>query len=100
MERNRAMEDKARKELEGMMEMVLNWKRSYRRDERPEGEGEFLLKYLIQEIQEFVYPYTRRLFETNNIDDLEAREFLNFCYAEAEDLLNSLKEGDRWTDQP
>lgn len=90
--RNEAMEENVQKEMEGMKEMVLNWKKSYLRDAPPEGGGEFLVEDFLLEIQEFVYPYTRRLFETNHINESEARELLEFCYAEAEDLRNSLKK--------
>jgi hypothetical protein len=85
------MEEKVRRELDGMKEMVRNWKESYLRDAPPGGGGEFLVDDLLQEIQEFVYPYTRRLFETNHIDENEAREFLESCYAEARELLSSLR---------
>ena len=96
------MEEKVRKELDGMKEMVLNWKKSHLRDAPPEGGGEFLLEDFLMEIQEYVYPYTRRLFETNHINELEAREFLESCYNEAEDLRSLLerKREDQETDNP
>ena len=85
------MEENVRKELDALRGMVLAWKENYLRWASPEGGDEFLAEEFSNEIQTHVYPYVRRLYETNHLQEREIREFLDFCYAQVEDLLDSLR---------
>ncbi len=40
----------------------------------------------------YVYPYVRRLYETNHLSDSEAEEFMDNCYRQVEDLRDQLKD--------
>jgi len=44
------------------------------------------------EIQEQIYPYVTRLLQTEHLNDAEAREFMDYCYSQVEDLRNQLQE--------
>lgn len=88
------MEANVRAELDAMKGMVLAWKKSYLRDAPPEGGGEYLAEEFLQEIETYVNPYVRRLFETNYLSEAEAKEFLDLCYDEVNDLLSSLEKID------
>jgi hypothetical protein len=46
----------------------------------------------LEEIETHVYPYVWRLFECKYLTGPEAREFLDFCYHEVEDLRNAAGE--------
>jgi hypothetical protein len=85
------MEEMARKELEALRGMVLTWKKGHFAMAGPDGGDEFLAEEFSDEIRTHVYPYVRRLYENNYLQESEASEFLDFCYAQVEDLLASLK---------
>jgi hypothetical protein len=85
------MEETARKELEALRGMVLTWKKSYLGMADPGGGDEFLAEEFSEEIRTQVYPYVRRLHENKYLQESEASELLDFCYAQVEDLLASLK---------
>ncbi|HYA04056.1 MAG TPA: hypothetical protein VEI04_13195 [Syntrophobacteria bacterium] len=85
------MEEMVRTELEAMRGMVLTWKKSHLAVADPNGGDEFLAEEFSDEIRTHVYPYVRRLYENNYLQESEASEFLDFCYAQVEDLLASLK---------
>lgn len=85
------MEEMGRTELEAIRGMVLSWKKSYLAVADPDGGNEFLAEELSDEIRTHVYPYVRRLRENNYLQESEASELLDFCYAQVEDLLASLK---------
>ena len=58
-----------------------------------EGAGEeefFLCKDFIYEIEEYLYPYLRRLVETNHITPEECVEFMDYCYARVLDVAKYL----------
>lgn len=84
------MEENVRKELETLKGMVLAWKKDHLGWAPSEGGGEHLARDFLEEIETHVYPYVRRLFECKYLTGPEAREFLNFCYNQVEDLRNSL----------
>ncbi len=88
------MEENVQKEVEALRRMVLAWKKSYLESVPPDGEGEFLVKEFLEEIETNLSPYLRRLFECNYVTQSEADEFLGFCYNQAEDLRNSLRQGE------
>jgi len=85
------MEENVRKELETLEGMVLTWKKSYLGWAPPSRGGEFLAKEFMEEIDTHVYPYVRRLYECDYLSSSEAREFLDFCYNQVEDLRDSLR---------
>lgn len=85
------MEENVREELETLEGMVLAWKRSYLGWAPPARGGEFLAKEFQEEIDTHVYPYVRRLYECDYLTSSEAREFLDFCYNQVEDLRDSLR---------
>lgn len=88
------MEENVRKELETLKGMVLTWKESYLGWAPPDGGGEFLVKDLYEEIEEYVYPYVRRMFQCDYLSQSEVKEFMEFCYKEVEDLRDSLMEAE------
>jgi hypothetical protein len=85
------MEEISRNELEAIRGMVLSWKKSYLGMADPGGGDEFLAEEFSDEIRTHVYPYVRRLRENDYLQESEAGELLDFCYAQVEDLLASLK---------
>jgi phage/plasmid-associated DNA primase len=86
-----SMEENVRKELETLKGMVLRWKRSYLEWVSSDGGDEFLAQDFLQEIENHVYPYVRRMHECNYLSGPEAKEFLDHCYNEVEDLRNALR---------
>jgi hypothetical protein len=82
------MEESVRKELEILKGMVLTWKKDYLGWTPSEG-GEFLAEELRGEIETHVYPHVKRLYECDYLSGAEAREFLDFCYQQVEDLRNA-----------
>jgi hypothetical protein len=86
------VDESVRKELETLKGMVLNWKISFLGWASPEGDNEYIIHEFMDEIQQQVYPYVRRMFETEHLTDFEARELMNFCYSQVEDLRRQLEE--------
>jgi len=79
-------------ELEVLRRMVLAWKEDYLRSAPSEGAGEYLCGDFSYEIEEYVYPYLRRMCVTEHIDQAQASEFLDFCYRQVHELRDYLKE--------
>lgn len=88
------MEENVRNELEALRGMVLTWKKDYLGWAPSEGGGEFLAREFLEEIETHVYPYVRRLFECEYLTEPEAREFLDSCYRQVEDLRNAVGEAE------
>jgi hypothetical protein len=86
------MEEDGQKELEALKGMVLAWKESYLQAAREGEGGDVLALELLEEIEQQVYPYARRLLECDYIDQTEISQFLDFCHAQVEDLRGSLRE--------
>lgn len=84
------MDESVQRELDTLKGMVLSWKKSYLQEAPPGGEGEYLVIEFLEEIEIHVYPYTKRLYECNYLSQAEADQFLDFCYAQVEDLRQSL----------
>jgi hypothetical protein len=80
------MEQNVRKELEVLRGMVHNWKTGFLSWASPDGDNEYVLLEFAEEIQMNLYPYVRRLFETNHLSDSEATEFMVDCFSQVEDL--------------
>ena len=74
-------------ELEALAQMVLAWKESYIQWECETAAIDFM-----EEIDQMVYPYLRRLCECGYIDDNQFREFLSFCDELMSEISKSGKE--------
>ena len=86
------MEENVRQELHVLKQMMNNWKRGFLLWASPDGDNQHVLLEFTEEIQEQIYPYVTRLRETENLNDVEAREFMDYCYSQVEDLRNQLSE--------
>jgi hypothetical protein len=88
------MEENVRKELEALKGMLLTWKKDYLGWVPSEGGGEYLVRDFLEEIETHVYPYVKRLYECKYLSGSEAKEFLDFCYHQVEDLRNAAGEAE------
>ena len=79
-------------ELQVLKGMVLAWKADYTGSVPPDGGGEYLCQDFSHEIEEYLYPYLRRLVETDHISQDQAREFLEFCYRQVMELRDLIEE--------
>ena len=86
------MEENVIKELNTLKGMVLNWKRSFLGWASPEGDNDYVYQDFSEDIQRLVYPYVRRLYETKYLSDSEAKEFMDYCYSQVEDLRDQLRD--------
>ena len=86
------MEENVRKELDALKGMLQNWKTGFMSWASPDGDNEHVLLEFTEEIQTNLYPYVRRLFETNHLSASEAKEFMVYCYGQVEDLRARLSE--------
>ncbi len=88
------MEENVRKELETLKGMVLNWKKSYVNSAADGGGGDFLAQDLSEEIDTIVYPYVRRMYECGYIDGGQAKELMDFCHQQVQELRDAyIEEG-------
>lgn len=88
------MEENVRKELDALRGMVLTWKKDYLGSVSSDGDCEYLAREFLDEVEVHVYPYVRRLRECNYVTDPEAKEFLDFCYGQVEDLGRAIQQSD------
>jgi hypothetical protein len=79
-------------ELQILKGMVVAWKEDYSRSVPPDGGGEYLCQDFSFEIEEYLYPYLRRMVETDHISQDQAREFLEFCYRQVMELRDLVEE--------
>lgn len=86
------MEENVRKELDALKGILNNWKTGFLGWASPDGDNDYVLLEFREEIQTNLYPYVRRLFETNYITDVEAKEFMIYCYGQVEVLRDQLRE--------
>ncbi len=86
------MEENVRHELDALKQMMQNWKRGFLLWASPDGDNQHVLLEFTEEIQEQIYPYVTRLRQTEHLNDAEAREFMDYCYSQVEDLRNQLQE--------
>lgn len=71
-------------ELEHLRTRIGLWRDDYIRHATA-GAGEeelFLCKDFIHEIEDYLYPYVRRLVETNHITPEESVIFMDWCYGQ------------------
>ena len=84
------MEENVRQELDTLKQMVNNWKRGFLGWASPDGDNDHVLLEFTEEIQEQVYPLVTRLRETEHLTGSEAKEFMDYCYSQVEDLRGQL----------
>ncbi len=79
-------------ELETLRGMVLAWRQDYFQSAPARGGEDylFLCQDFSQEIEEYVYPYVRRMVVTEHLDQGQARDFLDFCYRQVLELRDYL----------
>jgi hypothetical protein len=80
------MEENVAKELDALKGMLNNWKTGFLSWASPDGDNDHVLLEFAEEIQMNLYPYVRRLFETNHLSESEATEFMVYCFSQVEDL--------------
>jgi hypothetical protein len=86
------MKENVRKELDSLEMMVFNWKQVYLSDATPDGNNDCLVEEFQEEIETYMVPYLRRLFQCEHLTAGEAEEFLNFCHSQLEDLRTLIRE--------
>ena len=86
------MKENVRQELDVLKQMVNNWKRGYLSWASPDGDNQHVLLEFTEEIQEQIYPYVTSLREAAHLNDVEAKEFMDYCYRQVEDLRDQLEE--------
>jgi hypothetical protein len=80
------MEENVIKELDTLKGMLNNWKRGYLSWASPDGDNEYVLQEFREEMDEKLYPYVTRLLEAQHLSQSEAKEFMDYCYSQVEDL--------------
>jgi hypothetical protein len=88
------MEENVRKELDSLEDMLRNWKTGFMSWASPDGDNDHVLEEFSEEIQTNIYPYVKRLFETNHLNESEAKEFMNYCLSQVEDLRHQLSKAE------
>ena len=88
------MEEKVRAELDTLKGMLDNWKKGFLSWASPDGDNEHVLLEFSEEIQTHIYPYVRRLIETNYLTQAEAKEFMGYCVSQVEDLRIQLSKAE------
>jgi hypothetical protein len=86
------MEENVRQELDTLKQMVDNWKRGFLGWASPDGDNDYVLQEFTEEIQQQVYPFVTRLREAEHLSGLEAKEFMDYCYSQVEDLRDQLSQ--------
>ncbi len=88
------MEENVREELDALKGMLSNWKTGFLSWASPDGDNEHVLIEFTEEIHTHVYPYVKRLFETNYLTQAEATEFVCYCFGQVEDLRVQLSKAE------
>ncbi len=88
------MEENVQREVETLKGMVLAWKRDYLEGVPSHGGGEFLAQEFLEEVESQVYPFVRRMYECNYLSGPEAKELLDFCYSQVEEVRDALREAE------
>ena len=86
------MKENVIKELNNLKGMMLNWKKGFLSWASPDADNDYVCQDFTEDIQNIVYPYVRRLYETKHISDFEAKEFMDYCYSQVADLRNQLRD--------
>jgi hypothetical protein len=88
------VEENVRQELDVLKQMVNNWKRGFLGWASPDGDNDHVLQEFTEEIQQQVYPFVTRLREMEHLSNFEAKEFLDYCYSQVEDLRDQLRQAE------
>ncbi len=86
------MEENVIKELDTLKGMLNNWKRGFLSWASPDGDNEYVLLEFKEEIDSQLYPYVTRLLEAKHLSQPEAKEFIDYCYNQVEDLRDQLNK--------
>ena len=86
------MKENVIKELDNLKEMLNNWKRGFLSWASPDGDNEYVLQEFREEIDSHLYPYVTRLLQTDHLTTVEAKEFMDYCYSQVEDLRDQLSK--------
>jgi len=86
------MEENVRQELDALKQMMQNWKRGFLRWASPDGDNDHVLLEFTEEIQQQIYPYVARLHQTEHLNNAEAKEFMDYCYSQVDDLRDQLRK--------
>ena len=86
------MEENVIKELETLKGMLNNWKKGFLSWASPDGDNDYVLMEFAEEIQQQIYPYVTRLLETKYLTQSEAKEFMDYCFSQVEDLRDQLSK--------
>ena len=86
------MEENVRQELEVLKQMMQNWKRGFLSWASPDGDNDHVLLEFTEEIHQQVYPYVTRLRETEHLNAAEAKEFMDYCHSQVEELRDQLRQ--------
>jgi hypothetical protein len=86
------MKENVSQELDALRGMLNNWKTGFMGWASPDGDNDHVILEFTEEIQNNLYPYVRRLFETKHLNEVEAKEFMCYCFGQVEDLRQQLRE--------
>jgi hypothetical protein len=86
------MQENVRQELEVLEQMVRNWKANYLGFATPEGGNDFLVEEFQEEINTYVSPYLRRLFQCEHLTAEQAEKFMDQCDSQVDDLRRLIQE--------
>jgi hypothetical protein len=86
------MEENVIEELDTLKGMLNNWKKGFLSWASPDGDNEYVLLEFQEEIDAQLYPYVTRLLEAKHLSQSEAREFMDYCYGQVEDLRDQLNK--------
>ncbi len=86
------MEANVIKELDTLKGMLYNWKKGYLSWASPDGDNDYVLLEFREELEEQLYPYVMRLRESEHLSASEAKEFMNYCFSQVEDLRDQLSK--------
>ncbi|MGA2401583.1 MAG: hypothetical protein ABSG91_07730 [Syntrophobacteraceae bacterium] len=88
------MEENVREELDVLKGMLDNWKSGFLSWASPDGDNEHVFLEFTEEIYTHVYPYVRRLFETDHLSQAETEDFMRYCFSQVEDLRAQLSKAE------
>lgn len=88
------MEENVQKELCTLKGMLNNWKSGFLSWASPDGDNDYVLLEFTEEIKNNVYPFVRRLVQTSYLTEIEAKEFMEYCSSQVEDLRQRLSQAE------
>ena len=51
-----------------------------------------MLQEFTEEIQKYIYPYVIRLLQTEHLSGPEAKDFMQYCYGQVDDLRDQMRQ--------